>query len=62
MADSTLNANAAVATWHERAQRCGFKFLVTQLMGFLSGGPQRYTGRSMIAAHKHLNINNAQWG
>ena len=40
MADPILNANDAVATWHERAQRCGFKFLVTQLMGYLCGGPQ----------------------
>ena len=29
MADPILNANNAVATWHQRAQRCGFKFLVT---------------------------------
>jgi hemoglobin len=61
MADGTLNANAAIATWHEKAQRCGFKFLVTQLMGFLSGGPQRYTGRSMAAAHKHLGILSTEW-
>ena len=25
MADPVLNANDAVATWHQRAQRCGFK-------------------------------------
>jgi len=61
MADAVLNANSAVATWHERAQRCGFKFLVTQLMGYLTGGPQCYTGKDMIAAHKHLNINSEQW-
>merc|ERR1719265_2828797 len=61
MADATLNANAAVATWHQRAQRCGFKFLVTQLMGYISGGPQRYTGRSMAESHKHLNISPEEW-
>jgi len=61
MADDTLNSNAAVATWHDRAQRCGFKFLVTQLMGYLAGGPQRYTGLPMVAAHKHLNIVPAEW-
>jgi hypothetical protein len=32
MANPILNANEAVATWHGKAQRCGFKFLVTQLM------------------------------
>ena len=62
MADPTLNANDAVATWHQRAQRCGFKFLVTQLMGYLCGGPQVYTGRDMATSHKHLAINDAQWG
>ena len=61
MADATLSANAAVATWHERAQRCGFKFLITQLMCYLTGGPQRYTGRSMVQAHKHLNISCIEW-
>ena len=62
MADPTLNANDAVANWHERAQRCGFKFLVTQLMGYLCGGPQVYTGRDMATSHKHLNISEEEWG
>ena len=61
MADPTLNANDAVATWHQRAQRCGFKFLVTQLMGYLCGGPQVYTGRGMAASHKHLGIREEEW-
>ena len=61
MAEPTLNANAAVAAWHRRAQRCGFKFLVTQLMGYLSGGPQVYTGRDMAASHKHLGITDDEW-
>eukprot|EP00746_Dinoflagellata_sp_MGD_P071615 gnl/MRDRNA2_/MRDRNA2_29147_c0_seq1.p1 gnl/MRDRNA2_/MRDRNA2_29147_c0~~gnl/MRDRNA2_/MRDRNA2_29147_c0_seq1.p1 ORF type:complete len:1311 (-),score=279.25 gnl/MRDRNA2_/MRDRNA2_29147_c0_seq1:370-4302(-) len=62
MADAMLNANPAVATWHGKAQRCGFKFLVTQLMGYLTGGPQVYTGRSMAESHKHLNISPLEWG
>ena len=62
MADPTLNANDRVATWHQRAQRCGFKFLVTQLMGYLCGGPQVYTGLDMAASHKHLAISEEEWG
>jgi len=62
MVDPILNANQAVATWHAKAQRCGFKFLVVQIIGQLTGGPQRYTGRSMEEAHKHLNITEAEWG
>eukprot|EP00933_Yihiella_yeosuensis_P035767 TRINITY_DN2936_c0_g1_i1.p1 TRINITY_DN2936_c0_g1~~TRINITY_DN2936_c0_g1_i1.p1 ORF type:complete len:883 (-),score=227.63 TRINITY_DN2936_c0_g1_i1:6-2654(-) len=61
MADSTLNSNSAVATWHARAQRCGFKFLVTQLMAYLTGGPHRYTGRPIGEAHKYLNISPREW-
>jgi hemoglobin len=61
MADPVLNANTAVASWHGKAQRCGFKFLVTQLMCKLMGGPQNYIGRDMATAHKHLNIDAEQW-
>eukprot|EP00746_Dinoflagellata_sp_MGD_P163229 gnl/MRDRNA2_/MRDRNA2_91157_c0_seq1.p1 gnl/MRDRNA2_/MRDRNA2_91157_c0~~gnl/MRDRNA2_/MRDRNA2_91157_c0_seq1.p1 ORF type:complete len:936 (-),score=212.41 gnl/MRDRNA2_/MRDRNA2_91157_c0_seq1:396-2975(-) len=61
MADATLNANAAVATWHQLAQRCGFKFLVVQIIGNLTGGPQQYTGRPIDRAHKHLNISEDEW-
>ena len=61
MADPVLNANEAVATWHERAQRCGFKFLVTQLISYQCGGPQVYTGRDMATSHKHLNISEEEW-
>lgn len=62
MADYTLNANAMVTRWHESAQRPGFKFLVVQIVCNLTGGPQRYTGRPMDEAHKHLNISEAEWG
>merc|ERR1711881_812101 len=61
MEDPALNANAAVAKWHESQQKFGFKFLVTQLLGYLTGGPQRYTGQPMEVAHKHLAITNVQW-
>merc|ERR1712187_770920 len=61
MANPVLNANEAVATWHGKAQRCGFKFLVTQLMANLTGGPQTYTGRDMVSSHKHLKIGPEQW-
>merc|ERR1719293_43459 len=61
MGEPALNANDSVARWHQSQQRCGFKFLVTQLFGYLTGGPQRYTGQSMESAHKHLGITTAQW-
>jgi hemoglobin len=61
MANPTLNGNAKVARWHESQQKFGFKFLVTQIMGYLTGGPQRYTGRPMDEAHKHLGITGHHW-
>ena len=61
MNNAALNANAKVAKWTESGQRQGFKFLVTQVMGYLCGGPQRYTGQPMEAAHKHLAITPQQW-
>merc|ERR1711904_742015 len=61
MENPALNANTKVAKWHESQQKYGFKFLVTQIMGYLTGGPQRYTGQPMDVAHKHLNISEAQW-
>merc|ERR1719401_703740 len=36
MADPALNANCKVAKWHESQQTCGFKFLVTQILGYLT--------------------------
>jgi len=62
MADASLNANDMVARWHESQQKYGFKFLVTQIFGYLTGGPQRYTGQPMDVAHKHLGISLLQWG
>ena len=56
----TLNANTLVR-WHTSQQRAGFKFLVTQILGYLSGGPQRYTGQPMDVAHKHLGITAGEW-
>lgn len=61
MESPALNANEKVARWNESAQSEGFKFLVTQIMCYLTGGPQRYTGRPMVASHKHLNISPKQW-
>merc|ERR1719421_664960 len=61
MADPVLNRNEMVARWHESQQKAGFKFLVTQIMGYMAGGPQRYTGRPIEEAHMHLSISAAEW-
>lgn len=61
MDSDVLNANKRVATWHERLQRCGFKFLTAQFVCSLIGGPQHYTGRPIDVSHKHLGISSAEW-
>ena len=61
MVDPILNANPLVDEAHHRVSKAGFKYLVTELVGQVTGGPQRYTGRTMMDSHKHLNITSAEW-
>src|SRR5437588_4250184 len=56
MTDPRLNANPAVNEAHHKVPPAGFKYLVTEMVGWATGGPQRYTGRPMRESHQHLNI------
>lgn len=61
MVDPRLNANPKVDEAHHRVSKAGFKYLVTEQVCWASGGPQRYTGRSMFDSHAHLDITEAEW-
>ena len=61
MADPRLNANPAVDEAHHKVPPAGFKYLVTEMVCWATGGPQRYTGRSMADSHRHLNITPREW-
>jgi hemoglobin len=61
MSDDRLNANPAVNEAHHRVPPAGFKYLVTEMVGWASGGPQKYSGRAMRDSHQHLNISPAEW-
>ena len=61
MNNPKLNANPAVDEAHHRVHPAGFKYLVTEQVCWASGGPQQYTGRSMVDSHKELNITESQW-
>ena len=61
MADPRLNANPAVDEAHHKVPPAGFKYLATEMVCWASGGPQRYTGRSMADSHRHLNITPLEW-
>lgn len=61
LVNDTLNANPAISEARARVPRAGLKFHVTALVCEVTGGPCKYSGRSMKAAHDHLNINESQW-
>jgi hemoglobin len=61
LVDDTLNANPAIKEARTRAPKAGLKFHVTALVCEVTGGPCKYSGRSMKDAHAQLNINEAQW-
>ncbi len=61
MVDSRLNANPRVDEAHHRVSPAGFKYLVTEMVCWAAGGPQKYTGRSMYESHKEMKITAAEW-
>ena len=57
MIDPRLNANPKVDEAHHRVPPAGFKYLVTEMVCWATGGPQKHTGRSMKEeSHQHLMI------
>src|SRR5881296_2858102 len=61
MADPRLNANPLVDEAHHRVPPAGFKYLVTEMVCWATGGPQKYTGKSMVESHRHLKITAEEW-
>ena len=61
MIDPRLNSNPLVDEAHHRVPPAGFKYLVTEMVCWATGGPQRYTGKSMAESHKDLKINSKEW-
>src|SRR5262249_53130558 len=57
LVNDTLNANPAIKEARTRVPKAGLKFHVTALVCEVTGGPCKYSGRSMKEAHAHLNIN-----
>jgi hemoglobin len=62
MVDPRLNANPLVDEAHHRVPPAGFKYLVTEMVCWASGGPQKYTGKSMVDSHANLKITSQEWG
>jgi hemoglobin len=61
MVDPRLNANPHVDEAHHRVSPPGFKYFVTEMVCWATGGPQHYSGRSMGDSHRHLMITPQEW-
>jgi hemoglobin len=61
MVDPRLNSNPLVDEAHHRVSPAGFKYLVTEMSCWATGGPQQYSGRSMHDSHAHLKITGEEW-
>src|SRR5204863_3098797 len=61
MADPRLNANPLVDEGHHKVPPAGFKDLVTEMLCWAAGGPQKYTGKDMKSSHQDLRITQGEW-
>jgi len=61
LVNDILNANPAIAEARSRVPKAGLKYRVTALVCEVTGGPEKYAGRSMKEAHHHLNITEKEW-
>lgn len=61
MSDARLNKNPLVDEAHHKVPPPGFKYLVTEMVCWATGGPQKYSGRSMADSHQHLKITADEW-
>ena len=61
LVDDVLNANPAIKEARDRVPKAGLKYRITSMVCEATGGPQKYTGRSMKESHKHLNITDREW-
>ena len=61
MIDPRLNANPRVDEAHHKVPPAGFKYLVTEMVCWAAGGPQKYTGRTMLDSHRELGITPQEW-
>lgn len=61
LVNDVLNANPAIKEARDRVPKAGLKFRVTALVSQVTGGPEKYAGRSMKEAHAHLHITEAEW-
>jgi hemoglobin len=61
VSDPRLEANPRIKEANQHLSKPGLKYFVTELTCWATGGPQTYTGRSMIDSHRHLMVTEDEW-
>ena len=61
LVNNVLNANPAIKEARDRVPKAGLKYRVTALVCQTSGGPCKYTGRSMKESHAQMYITEREW-
>lgn len=61
LVNDTVNANPAIKEARDRVPKAGLKYRVTALVCQVSGGPCKYTGRSMKETHAQMYITEREW-
>ena len=61
LADPAVAGNMRVAESMKKTSPAALKYLVTELTCMVTGGPQKYSGKSMKDSHKDLGITEAEW-
>ena len=59
--DAELNKNPAIAEARKHVPAPYLKYQVTAQVCEATGGPCKYTGRTMKASHVHLNLTEKEW-
>jgi hemoglobin len=62
VANDELNKNPAIDAGRKRSPAPYLKFQVSEMVCEVSGGPCKYTGKTMMESHAHLNISAREWG
>ncbi len=61
LANDVLNANTAIKAVVDQMPVAGLKYHLTAMVCQQTGGPCKYTGRSMKESHAHLDIGEKEW-
>lgn len=61
LAEPVIIKNTSVSEAMKKTTKPGLKFLISEMLCEITGGPQKYTGKSMKEAHQGMNITEDEW-